>query len=572
MGEREAPVGNPCRRHSGNRDFIDVSLHTTEMIMKNMCYICAVLILSCAGSFAQSVSAGSLDVRSLGARGDGSTLDTKSIQSAIDSCAAISGTVIFPPGTYLSGSLELKNNVTLHLEKGAVLLGSTNLSDYVERIPKLKSYNDVFLKYSLLYAEGQSHIAITGEGTIDGQGGSFKVLTNEKPAKYYNRPFVVRFVECEHVTIDGVTLQNSAMWMQQYLACRDVLIHGVTIFNHANKNNDMMDIDGCKNVVISDCRGDTDDDGITLKSTSDRVTENVTISGCLVSSHCNAIKTGTESTGGFKNVVIDNVIVKPSSMKTTMSGKPEGISGIALTLVDGGTMDGISISNIVMDGPEVPIFIRLGNRARKHWAGAPQPGIGKIRNVQLSNIVARNVKSTGCSITGLPQYPVEGITLSNIRLEFSGGGQASAHLSIPEMEDQYPEATMWGMLPAYGFTLHHVKDINFRGLDMTCTTEDTRPAMLLSDVSGARLTEFNGSVSPKADAAIVLDNTNEFLMFGSFIKTNIPYLLKLTGDRNSGVSIIGNDLRNVGSVCTSETKKLVFEASNRINDRPGTKQ
>ncbi len=540
--------------------------------MKRVSCICALLLLSSAVSFAQSVSAGWLDVRSLGAHGDGTTLETKSIQSAIDSCTRIGGTVVFPPGIYLTGSLELKNNVTLHLAKGAVLLGSKNLSDYFERIPNLKSYNDVFLKYSLLYAEGHSNIAITGEGTIDGQGGSFKVLTNEKPAKYYNRPFVIRFVECNHVTIEGVTLQNSAMWMQQYLACTDVRIHGITIFNHANKNNDMMDIDGCKNVVISDCIGDTDDDGITLKSTSDRVTENVTITGCVVSSHCNAIKTGTESTGGFKNVVISNVIVKPSTIKTTMSGKPQGISGIALTLVDGGTLDGISISNIVMDGPEVPIFIRLGNRARRHWEGVPAPVVGKIRNVLLSNIVARNVKSTGCSITGLPQHPVEGISLSNLRLEFSGGGQKSADVSMRELEDQYPEATMFGALPAYGFTLRHVKDISFRGLDMVCTAEDARPALLLSDVSGARLMDFNGSVWPTAEAAIVLDNTREFLMSGSFIETKIPYLLKFMGDKNSGISIIGNDLRNVGSLCTSKSITGVFEASNHFNDRPGAKQ
>ncbi len=539
--------------------------------MKRTLWLYALLVLSSAGLFAQSVPFGWIDVRSLGARGDGVTLDTKPIQSAIDSCTKIGGTVIFPPGMYLTGSLELKNNVTLHLEKGSTLLGSKNLSDYFERIPKLKSYNDVFLKHSLLYAEGQSNIAITGEGTIDGQGGSFKVLTNEKPAKYFNRPYVIRFVECRNVTVEGVTLQNSAMWMQQYLACSDLLIHRIRVYNHANKNNDMMDIDGCKNVVVSDCTGDTDDDGITLKSTSDRVTENVTITGCIVSSHCNAIKTGTESTGGFKNIVIANMIVKPSATTTTMSGKPEGISGIALTLVDGGTMDGISISNVVMDGPEVPIFIRLGNRARKHWEGAPQPGVGKIRNVQLSNIVARNVKSTGCSITGLPEFPVEGISLSNLRLEFSGGGQTPADTSMPELEDHYPEATMWGALPAYGFTLRHVKDIGIRGLDMVCKTEDARPAMLLSDVSGVKLTEFNGFVSPNVEAAIVLDNTREFLLSGSFIETKMKYLLKFMGDRNSGVSIIGNDLRNVGSISASKTKNRVFEATNRFSDRPGTR-
>jgi polygalacturonase len=236
------------------------------------------------------------NVVDFGAAGDGATMNTAAIQRAVDACAVQGGTVLIPPGRFLTGSIELKSNVELYIQQGATLLGSTHLADYTEHTPALRSYNDAFLKHSLFYAERQSNIALRGEGVIDGQGGSFAVVSNEKPAKYRNRPFIIRFIDCTGITVEGLVLQNSAMWMQQYLACENVRIRGIRVYNHANKNNDMMDIDGCSNVVISDCIGDTDDDGITLKSTCERITQNVTITNCVLSSHCNALKTGTEST------------------------------------------------------------------------------------------------------------------------------------------------------------------------------------------------------------------------------------------------------------------------------------
>ena len=208
------------------------------------------------------------NVRDFGANGDGIILNTSAIQKAIDSCSIVGGTVLFPAGNYLTGSLELRSNVTIYLQAGATILGSKSLSDYLPHTPKLRSYNDIFLKYSLFYAENVENISIKGEGTINGQGSAFKVTTTQKPERYMNRPFVIRFIKCKNVRLEGITLKNSPMWMQQYLGCEDLFINKIKVFNHSNKNNDMMDIDGCKNVVISDCIGDTDDDGITLKSTS----------------------------------------------------------------------------------------------------------------------------------------------------------------------------------------------------------------------------------------------------------------------------------------------------------------
>jgi polygalacturonase len=507
-----------------------------------------------------------LNVRDFGAKGDGRTLDTKAIQKAIDTCGESGGIVVLPAGTYLTGSIELRSNIELNIQAGTTVLGSTDLGDYFQRTPKLKSYNDVFLKYSLFYAEGQSNIAITGKGTIDGQGSSFKVVTMEKPARYMNRPYVIRFVDCRNVTVQDVTLRNSASWMQHYFACDGVSLRGLNVMNHANKNNDMMDIDGCRNVIVDGCIGDTDDDGITLKSTSERVTENVAITNCIVSSHCNAIKTGTESTGGFRNIVISNVVVKPSIMKSVMSGEPKGISGISLTLVDGGTMEGITISNIVIDGPEVPIFVRLGNRGRKYWEGAQQPGVGVVKDVMISDVAARNVGVTGCSITGVAGHPVQGISLNNIRLEFAGGAEKRPNIEVGELEDRYPESTMWGTLPSYGLYMRHVEGIHIRDLTMTCEREDKRPALVLNDVRDARFDNLEAIVSRSAGSAIVLQDVNGLMVVGSTIHGQPKTLFELIGSGNARIAAVANDLRGVGSICVppDTTGNAVYNSGNQI--------
>ncbi|MGE5810347.1 MAG: glycoside hydrolase family 28 protein, partial [Ignavibacteria bacterium] len=188
-----------------------------------------------------------------GAKGDGISLDTKAIQSAINDAGLDGGRVVLPPGTYLSGTIFMKSNITLEITEGAVLLGSTNISDYPDTVPSFNSYNDVFLTQSLIYGDKLNNVLITGSGTIDGQGSSFKVITKVKPERYRNRPFVIRFIECKNILIENVKMKNSAMWMQHYLACDYLTVRGIKVYNHANQNNDMIDIDGCRNVIVSDC-------------------------------------------------------------------------------------------------------------------------------------------------------------------------------------------------------------------------------------------------------------------------------------------------------------------------------
>ncbi len=419
-----------------------------------------------------------------GAKGDGVSLNTCSIQEAIDDCYKNGGgRVIIPPGKFLTGTLEMKNDIELHLKKGAVLLGSPNIEHYPEKETDYRFYGDEWVKQSLLFGYKLDNISITGHGIIDGQGSAFQVDTKIKPDRYKNRPYLIRFTECNNIRIKDITLKNSAMWMQHYLACENLYIEGIHVYNHCNKNNDMMDIDGCRNVIISNCIGDTDDDALTLKSTSPAACENVTITNCIISSHCNAIKFGTESTGGFKNISISNCIIKPSEDREVIYGFPNGISGISLEIVDGGVMDGVIISDIIMDGPEVPLFIRLGNRGRKYAATAPEPSIGSLQNIKIQNIIAKNCGKTGCSITGIPGYRIKNISLRNISLQLQGGGTASdSHQAVPEMIDSYPESTMFGTLPSSVMYIRHADQVNLAGIDVNFINPDERIHIISENV------------------------------------------------------------------------------------------
>ncbi len=448
------------------------------------------ILFFCFASFTSCVKSPSgFNVMKFGAAGDGKSLDTEALQSTIDACAkAGGGTVILPAGRYLSGTLVLRDHVNLHLQKGAVILGSTNPDDYPEIRTGIESYYKDIVLQSLIYGEDLNHVSLTGKGTIDGQGEAFEVTTKIKPDRYLNRPHLIRMYGCKNVLVRDVNLRNSAMWMQHYLACENLRVSGIKVFNHANQNNDMIDIDGCKNVIISDCYGDTDDDALTFKSTSPFACENITVTNCILSSHCNAIKCGTESTGGFKNITISNCVIKPSDDKEPIFGKPSGISGISLEIVDGGVMEGITISNISMDGPEVPIFIRLGNRARKHRPDADTPPIGQLSDVLISQVVARNAGITGCAITGIPGHPVRNIKLSDMILEFEGGVMAPAEpAEVPELADLYPESTMFGELPAYAFFIRHAENIDLSNISSRTLQPDARKAILTEDVRGLSL-------------------------------------------------------------------------------------
>lgn len=420
------------------------------------------------------------DITDYGAVSDTTRLSTAAVQKAIDSCnAAGGGTVSVPAGNYKIGSIVLRSNVTLNLENGATLYGSTDIADYRPMTTDYVSLRTNVPTIQLIYADNASNVAITGLGTIDGRGKAFPKLTwNDEGI---TRPHLLRLIRCSDVTVSGVTLKNSGCWMQHYLACDRVKIHGITVINRNNYNNDALDLDGCHNVTVSDMIADSDDDGITLKSTSPRLCEDITISNCVVSSHCNAIKLGTETNGGFRNIIVRGVVVKPSADQSSRYfGLPTGHSAISLEIVDGGTMSNVDIADITITGTESPIFIRLADRRRPYAENAPIDKVGSISGIRLHDILIDGAGPTGCSITGIEGHPVTDVQISDVTMRHAGGQPVTA-APADEKIAEYPEATMWGILPAKGFWLNHTRNVTFRNVNVITDAPDERPLFVATD-------------------------------------------------------------------------------------------
>jgi len=517
---------------------------------------CLSLLLIVPGSILrgdQTASVKLYDPREYGASADGTTLDTKNIQAAIDDCHQAGGGIVgLHNGKFLSGTIFLKNNVVLNIQSGATLLGSKNLKDYPETVADYRSYTDNYTNKSLIYAEKAENISVIGRGVIDGQGKAFK-------GPYKVRPYLIRIIECKNVTFRDVTLRNSPMWGLHYLACENVVTDGVTIHSRVNHNNDGIDIDSSQNVRIANCNISSGDDAIVLKSTSDLPCKNITITNCVLSSHCNAIKTGTESNGGFQNITISNCTLYDTRL-----------AGIALELVDGGLFDRVTVSNINMDNVRGGIFLRLGNRARPYLskgpggskgtftplAGAKPPGMGAMRNIIIANVQAAGLDSTGCSITGLPGHNIQNLTLQNIRLQFAGGGSADlVDKIVPENENKYPEYRMFGDLPAYGFYVRHAENIRFNHVEVSFDKPDHRPALVCDDIKELKLFDFDAQSTSQTKSLIILKNTDGDLIHACRPQKTETAFLYVEGEKTKNISLINNDLRRVKTIL-QKTKDL----------------
>ena len=484
-----------------------------------------------------------------GAKPDTSNICTKAIQEAINACYNDGGgRVIIPAGNFKSGTIIFKDNVDLHFENGAILWGSKNLSDYPGIKPKYVSLRTQGKTRQLIYAENANNIAISGLGEINGQGKNFKKQRPEDEGVL--RPHLIRFITCKNIRVQDISLKNSAAWMEHYLACEQIQIRGIKINNHSNFNNDGIDLDGCRDVTVSDVLCDSDDDGITLKSTSPKPCENITITNCVVSSHCNAIKMGTETNGGFKNITISNCVIKPSeyvnekAQKTCVYGKLDGITGISLEIVDGGIMDGICISNIHIEGTHSPVFVRLANRARTYKKGTPITRIGEIKNININNISIHSNNNIGCSITGLPGHPVENLQISNISFYQIGNGKKEEILKkIPEKEKAYPEGTMFGVLPSCGFYVRHARNISFNGGDFSMEHPDARPFFVFDDVEEGEISGLRMKNESSPESAIWLKNSKDILIKSCRVKGSPEYFVNVSGTLSNSIYLNGNILR-----------------------------
>ena len=456
-----------------------------------------ILLLAALAAVSVQLHAKDYNASMFGAKSNGTTLNTSSIQKGIDYISENGGgRLVFYVGRYLTGTLYLKSNVTIHLEEGAILVGSTNPFDYE------KNFNWT----ALIFALDQENIGITGKGVIDGQG--FLVATNlvdmihkgvvKDPLKYDRpnetiRPQNIYFRGCRNIVIRDINLRDPGSWNQQYDQCRNLVIDNIRVDSKSYWNNDGVDIVDCDSVVVSNSYFDAADDGICLKSHSaDFACQNVFIHNNTVRTSANGIKFGTVGHGGFRNIRIINNLVFDTYR-----------SALTFAAVDGGFVENIVVDSLRSLNTGNVIFLRIGERR----AGKK----GRMNGVTISNVYAevpatkpdagynyegpvedlpRNISPS--AIVGMPDAMIENITLKNIEIHYPGGGNphyAKVGLDeldkVPELASNYPEFSMFKELPAWGFYIRHARGISMENVKLVCEKKDYRTAVVLDDVQGA---------------------------------------------------------------------------------------
>ena len=464
------------------------------------------------------------NILDFGAKPDGKTLNTKAIQSAIDIATKNGGgRVLIPKGKYLTGAFILKTGTDLHLQKDAIILGSTNP----------KHYFNLNRWKALVLSDNQNNISITGYGEINGQGRELALHIDslfyagqidsaeynfvEKRPKYYLPPQLIEFVSCKSIAIKNVTLRNAACWVQTYDKCENIVIDSVRIESDAYWNNDGIDIQDCKNVRITNCFVNSADDGICIKSQYENyMCDSIYISNCSVRSSASAVKFGTVSHGGFKNVVIKNIKIYDTFR-----------SAIAIEVVDGAVLENILIDSITAVNTGNAIFIRLSERSKKKKMGVLKNVI--IKNVKVEVAFERpdyKYEMRGpalpffhnifpSSITGIPGHPVENVRLENIEIIYPGKGNnglANLPLSrldqVPESIKAYPEFSMFGELPAWGFYVRHMDGLKMNNIKLRIKEPDYRPAFVFDDVKNLEIRNLKIEGDKKEKHIILHDTKN----------------------------------------------------------------
>lgn len=421
-------------------------------------------------------------VEDFGARADSLMLNTVAIQQAIDACSkAGGGIVLFSSGDYVTGTMVMKPGVMIEVEKGARIVGSTDLKDYPEKVESFKSIMSEFYQFrqSLIFAENCDNIGLMGQGEIyfRGERSTFPG-TPESIGKIEGRPLGIRMMTCSNVIVRDITLRNAGAWMQNYVGCKNMIFDGMKVINHANYNNDGLDIDGCRNVIIRNCFINAEDDALCFKGAAGRVTGNILIENCTFVSTCNALKIGTDTQGSFRNIIARNLMLGgiPDSLESSRGH--ESSTGITFVTVDGGNVEHIWLTHLTISQARCPIFLRVGNRGRV-MAGQPKPLTGSLKKIVIENIRGSNNRRQGSLISGISGYPVEDVIIRDMKISMIGGGDSSMiDKPVEEKENGYPDAQEFSRtgLPAYGFTIRHARNILLENVYITPLQNDARPA------------------------------------------------------------------------------------------------
>lgn len=425
-----------------------------------------------------NMSAKTYNILDFGARADGKTIDTKAVQEAIDTCTINGGgIVIIPSGkTVVTGTLFLKNHVTLHIENGAVLKGSPKIGDYSDKTFKNMYKNEPHMNKCLIYAEGVESIAIDGYGVIDGNG-----YTENFTAKI-GRPMLIRFKNCRDIHLRDVTLVNPAAWVSAWLYCSEIVVDGIRINSWVNKNGDGLDFDGCNNVRVSNCSFNTSDDSICLQASDpDIPCKNITISNCNFESKWAGMRIGLLSRGDFESITVTNCTF--SNIKD---------SGLKIQLNEGGIMKNMTFSNLTMKNVPRPVFMTFCQQRACVEASEEMYPMQSMQNFIFSNIIVDNReldKNSAFFITGLPGHNIDNLIFRDILFFVSGGGTREDferknlnEFTLEVLNGWWPEFSLVGTLPASGFFGRHIDGLFIDNFHLFLDKTDERPPVVLDDV------------------------------------------------------------------------------------------
>jgi hypothetical protein len=351
---------------------------------------------------------------------------------------------------------------------------------------------------------------------------------------------MVELAESVNVRVEGVTLQNAVGWTLRTIGCNTVVIRGVKVRNPDYiPNSDGIDPSSSENVMISDCDVDTGDDALCIKSDNpygpNKITRNVTVTNCVLSSACNGFKIGSEGPNGFQNIVFSNSVIYSKEGKRD---DQRVISGIDIIMPDGGWIEGMTISNISIRNARVPIFIRLQN-----IIGRPQAKmVSTMKSISISDVQVFGSLVTS-SISGIPGHPVEDVTLRNIRIQTDEKGEAAwAQNVVPERENGYAEGVQFGRFQSFGFYCRHVKGLQMSDIDVRSNTKDPRPMFYFEDVRDLDLRGVAGTAPSTGAELIRLKNVQDAAIHSNYAKPEVGVFASVDGDKSQDISFFANDL------------------------------
>ncbi|SIO51186.1 glycoside hydrolase family 28 protein [Chitinophaga niabensis] len=505
-----------------------------------------------------AASSGIYNIRDFGAQGDGVTLDTKAIQSAINTCAqAQGGMVLIPAGIFVTGTLELKSNVTLHIAAQGKILGTGDGKQYyaAEAIPTTGEWTMGDGNVGLIFAANAENISIEGKGTIDGQGVLFKsAVKGEVPPAGISgnkRPHHLLFYKCKNLSVKDIFLTNSAYHSVRVCVCKEVKLDGIRIHSRVIHNNDGFHFISSEHVHVSNCDVKCQDDACALFGSN----KYVTITNCSFSTRWSVFRFG----GGYS----ENITVSGCLIYETY-GCP-----IKMRCDHLSHFENISFSNIIMQGVTGPVSIGLGPQRPQPGEVLPKPGI--VKNISFNHIRATVVKPLplteslqdskynagemfSCIIlNGMDEGFLENISFDDVHITFPGGGTAeqAAVRDVPKVASEY---YVIGVPPAHGIFARNVKGLTMNNVRLQTQTPDLRPAMVLDHVKDAAL---NGCSITGVDEVVRCIDVQDVLFQAPRVLSPSKIFMQVEGMANRNIKIEGGDLSKVTTPLAGAWKEIV---------------